>query len=148
LFKNISSGGILSARIDPVKGVQWNWLTFLWENMARIRKEQRTGNSVTALEQLCSLVWFSSRALKRDFLERAEKIQKEMVSLRTGINGTSLLSSHMNQNRAVEAFAKTVFPQFIKEFTTALDEAGYMERRGSIPTGLSHTLRKMAKKKP
>jgi len=68
------------------------------------------------------------------------------VKLRNGIDGTSILTKNMNQNRAVKDFAKRVFPAFIKEFTTELDTSGYMERRSKTPMGMSHTELAMKKK--
>lgn len=125
--------------VKQVSGVSFNYVNFLWENIAEIRRQQRDGNVVYALRLLTSLITYLPKDIQKKFQQKANRIDEELFKLVKGVDGSTLLTRHLSQNRAAKLFAAKMFKEFMGEVSSMLDSRGYMERVRDVPTGYSHT---------
>lgn len=120
------------AEVEAVKGVQFNFVSFIWKEISKIREHQTSGEYARALKDLLELISY----LPKDFQETLkfqEKAQKQLTQLQNIRQNTSesddymtALAIHYDQN----AYAETSLRDFISELCLKLDQKGYMEKRG------------------
>ena len=127
--------------VERVKGVQFNYVNFLWKEIAYARDLEKTGDYARALRVLISLMPYLPRGIKDKFKDRARKIQETIQQIEANSEGPYAFNRSMNKNRRLQIYAYAVYHKFMDDLASELDKRGYMEKVGpQIPTGYSHTL--------
>jgi len=126
---------------ERVKGVQFNFVNFLWKEISYIRDLEKSGNYARALQALCSLITYAPEGIKKEFREEAKKNSAKLRTTRG--RGPSRFVQNIKRNEARQLYALSVFNDFMDRFCTTLDKRGYMEKVGpQVDEGYSHTLRR------
>lgn len=128
------------AETEQVKGVQFNYVNFLWREIGIARDQQNMGNHRGALRLLITLVPYLPKGIKDQFRLKAAKIMEKMRKIESNVQGSTFLMRRIARNREATLYAKRVFEEFVDELSSALDKRGYMEKtRKKLPEGFSHT---------
>lgn len=129
--------------IEQIRGVQYNYVNFLWRELGKIREAETEGNYAVALERATTLIPYLPDGIKKKFTEKARNIATAINFLANNLEGSDIFTTNMAKNRAVQRGARVLLERFVNQLASALDKRGYMEMRGRhIPEGRSHTLRR------
>lgn len=131
----------MSAEVKIVKGVQFNFVNFVWKEVAYIREKERDGNYALALEVACSLIDYLPIAFKKSMQPEADNHLKTMENLRQNVKGMDTFTRHIVAQRTLQNYARINLQKFMRELSDFLDKSGYMEKRDDTAEGYSHTVR-------
>jgi len=127
-----------------MKGISFNYLRFLWNGIAAVRRAQLEGQNGSALEMAATLIIYLPREIKKDFQKKADKIILDIGQIRNGVfqniaQETNPFMKALAKRRAIEAYACGALPKFLSELTTSLDDHGYYLSAKTWEEGWSHT---------
>ena len=121
--------------VERVKGVQFNYVNFLWKELAYARDLEKTGDYARALRVLISLMPYLPRGIKDKFKDRAKKIQEAIQQIEAGAQGPYAFNRSLNRNRDLQTYAFTVYRGFMDDLGSELDKRDYMEKVKEIRKG-------------
>ena len=114
--------------VERVKGVQFNYVNFLWKEIAYARDLEKTGDYAHALRVLISLMPYLPRGIKDKFKDRARKIQETIQKIEADTQGPYAFNRSLNRNRQLQIYAYAVYHNFMDDLASELDKRGYMEK--------------------
>lgn len=124
------------AEVEKIKGVQFNYVNFLWKALSKIWELQFEGNYAKALKTATDLIIYLPNAIKKKFRDRIAKINENMRLISQNTDGPSLFVKSVSRNRILQRYARTALNSFMDDLCTELDQRGYMEKVApQIPHG-------------
>ena len=124
-----------------IKGLQFDYRTFLWRALSKIWQAETEGYYDLALHYTLSLIKYLPRWAKQEFSEEAEKIRQELRQVGRNVAGADFVVKDINRNKIRQRWARDHLKDFLDRLTSRLDEKGYLEiRYAPVEEGYSHTL--------
>lgn len=127
------------AEIKQVKGVQFNFVNFLWKEMVAIRELERSGNYLEALRAAVSLIKYLPESFKKSLEKKADTYRESLAWIEANMQGIDQFNTRFVRHRAMQQYASLALPDLMDDLSKFMDESGYMERRDDVPEGKSHT---------
>ncbi len=120
------------AEIEQIKGVQFNFVSFVWKEISKIREYQEQGQYARALKALIDLIDYLPKDFQETmkFREKAKNVLKELRVIHTGSYQIDSFLSYVDSRNNLNDFAEDVLKDFISELSIKLDAKGYMEKKG------------------
>lgn len=134
------------SQVRKVKGVSFNWLQFLWNNVGQIRKAQIEGNISLALKETATLISYLPPDLKEIFEGRAKMIRESINTIVTGNlpklqEVTDVFHRRNLKQKILATYSEEAFDAFINDLTTELNARGYMESVEFVDEGIGTSWR-------
>lgn len=129
-----------TAAVIRVKGVSFNYLQFLWGNIAIIKRTQEKGQFAGALALAIELIDYLPESMKSEFEDRAAMIRNSLNLITTGRlpqiqKIPDFYIRGIYKHRLLQNYGNAALQKFISELTTKLDNIGYMENTKVVSEG-------------
>jgi len=119
--------------VEPIKGAQLNFLSFLWKQITDIRELQKKRYFQEALVQAIDLIDYLPEDFqnKLEFQQKAQKISEKIREIESNAEGVDIYSQMVGSLGALDDYAETVLKGFMADLCVNLDAKGYMEKRAT-----------------
>lgn len=126
-----------------VKGISFNFLSFLWKAFGKIWELRLEGQYQAALEVAIELLDFVPHDIEEKMQKDVEKIREVQAWIRGEIQAPSDFVKVHNTEKALQIFAAQSLTEFVRKMKRLLEPRGYFEiQREPIPRATSSALRK------
>lgn len=129
------------ALTEKVKGVQFNYVNFLWKEIAWIEEKQKEGNFALGLQALVDLLYTVPKNIYDQFKDKVERINREMAWLRLKVRQDAIdqFNLWVLEPKVLNRYAAGELPVLIREVCNCLDSRGYMEKTSpEVPEGRNY----------
>lgn len=129
------------ALTEKVKGVQFNWVNYLWKELSWIEEQKKKGSFAVGLQALLDLLHVAPKHYYDKFEKEIKRLQAEMAWIRVNVrhlaidqfNWWVLEPKKMNEYAAIE------LPPLLRDFCNSLDAQDYMEKKAAeVPEGRNY----------
>lgn len=130
---------------DKVVGLQWNYTTTLYRQIALLHDLRNAGQYYHALRVLLQIIQFSPKQMQDLFKEKVEVIEKGLVILTQKLKEKAIDDFNYRALRDIKRneFSQLILHDFYPQVENQLDLRGYKEKTApKVPTGVSHTERR------
>jgi hypothetical protein len=129
------------ATTEKVKGVQFNYVNFLWKEISWVEEKQKEGNFALGLQALIDLLYTVPKDIYEQFKDQMERIQREMAWLRVKVRQDAIdqFNLFVLEPKVLNRYAARELPVFIRAVCNVLDKRGYMEKTSpEVPEGRNY----------
>lgn len=141
----MSMEGFAKTSGSTVKGVQFNYVQYVWKSISRIDDMEMTGNHYEALKALLRLLNTVPKDIYEMFDKEVTAIKEALAKKRVGAasRGIDWFNKYVVTQRDLNTYAAIVLPDLKRAVCSELDRRGYMEKRSpEIPHGRGTTMRR------
>ena len=119
---------------ETIRGTEFKYSSFLWENVRAIRRAEMEAKYASALDLAISLIPYLPNGIKKKFDGRAKKIEKDMQYLASEVKKKAfdMFQEGVVRNRVLNKYAKVKLGEFVDELCGELDKRGYMEKKQKV----------------
>jgi len=120
------------AEVEAIKGAQFNFVSFIWKEISKIREHQTAQEYSRALKDLIELISYLPKDFQETlkFKEKAQKTLTEMQQVNDNSSDADAYQTIISRHDSLNTYAETNLRSFISELCLKLDAKGYMEKRG------------------
>jgi len=132
------------AAVQKVKGVQFNYVNFLWKELARIRDLEVQKEYVAAFHLSMSLMKYLPNDIQAKFTKDIENYRNVMRAIPEKVRSQAIdrFNADIRINDISQQYANKRLELFLSDVCKMLDKKGYMEKTAPIvPEGTGLTLR-------
>jgi len=129
------------ALTEKVKGVQFNYVNFLWKEISWVEDQQKKGNFALGLQALVDLLYTVPKNIYDQFKDKIERINREMAWLRVKVRQDAIdqFNLWVLEPKVLNRYAARELPVLIREVCSVLDVRGYMEKTSpEVPEGRNY----------
>lgn len=133
----------VSMPASQVKGVQFNYVNFLWKEISWITEMEKQGEYHQALRSLLDLFNRLPKEIFGKVQDQAIRIPKEIAFLRLQVKMRAIDSFNRRvvERRVLNVYARGTLRVMMRNFSDILDKRHYFEKTSpEVPTGRSHTI--------
>lgn len=118
------------SKVEQVKGVQFNYVNFLWKGISKIWDLQQQGDHITGVEVAINFVDYLPEDIqnKHEFQKKAQEMQTRVKLARKTVNHSDIFITNVSRNRYLQNVAKQLLKDFVRELCVLLSKRGYMEK--------------------
>ena len=129
------------ALTEKVKGVQFNYVNFLWKEISWVEDQQKKGNFALGLQALVDLLYTVPKDIYDQFKDKVERLNREMAWLRLKVRQDAIdqFNLWVLEPKVLNRYAARELPVLIREVCNVLDKRGYMEKTSpEVPEGRNY----------
>lgn len=131
------------AATERVRGVQFNYVNFLWKEIAWIKEMEKQGQYQEGLQSLIDLLHTLPKNVFDKFTDPVSVIHKDIAFLRFKVRDVALdwFNRIVLEKKVIQKYARMALTSLLREVCNELDKRGYMEKVSpDVEEGYSHTL--------